>query len=340
MLGVKIKFYNINRMGYYKHGSKVPDLGGIADTLDALKKWAIDGREFINTSTYQDDPDNDVRNTYFCGSAHDAQHGDYLLTLWAEVPNDSGVIYGMPPLDKPGKVSMLTTGFDDKKAIPGFPCYYWFVPSENVFASIKFDHSYQGKLNLDNYLNGFLANKSSYRVLNNKGEIIGFSADGKDSEEAKKLNPKFYAAGKKYDVIQAELLSNIHRITRILKREKITYSNQDGRNLIEKVFSGLLDNTPKSTEDRSVFHEMEFKPTEAQLKSIISHYNKKGAASPIRNVGFKYNDGKSVWLSGLNVAFEAEINVRRKENHIIAPDRLLTAIIKKRDELLKKMKNP
>ncbi|MDK9420830.1 hypothetical protein PO857_003142 [Pectobacterium carotovorum] len=340
MLDAKIKFFDINRFGYYKYGSKSPVLGGITDTLTHLNKWAKDGREFVNTLTYQDDKESDLRNTYYCGSAFEKQHGDSLLTLWAEVPNDSGVIYGMPPLEKPGKVDMLTTGFSVNKAIPGFPCYFWFIPEENVFASIKFEHSLQGKSNLDNYINGFLLNKSPYRVLDNNDKVIGFSADGKENNDSSKISPKFYAVGKKYDEIQAELISNLHRITRILKREKITYATPDDRSIIERVFSGLLSNTPASTQERTIFHEMEFKPTETQLKHIVNNFNSLQNTSPIKNVGFKYSDGKSIWLSGASVAFEIELNVRRKENHIIAPDRLLHAIMKRRDEFINRMKTP
>ncbi len=340
MLTAKVKFFDINKCGYYKYGSKKPDLSGITDTLLKLKVWASDGREFINTLTYKAAKDEDIRNTYFCGLASERQFGDHLLTLWAEVPNDNGVIYGMPPLAKPGTVDMLTTGFDVDKAIPGFPCYFWFLPQENAFASIKFEHSLMGKGNLDNYLNGFLANKSPYRVFDEDDTVVGFSPDGKENDDSAKLNPKFYAVGMKYDEIQAELITNINRITKILKREKITYLAPDDRKLIERVFSSLLKNTPASTQERTILHEMDFKPTEAELKGIIKSYNKLESSSPIRNVGFKYSDGKAVWLSGANVTFDIELNVRRKDNHIINPERLLSAIIKRRVEFINKMKTP
>ncbi|SXD84464.1 hypothetical protein [Klebsiella variicola] len=340
MLTAKVKFYNINRCGYYKYSSKVPDLSNTSDVLLKLNDWASDGREFINTGTYKAEKDEDILNTYFCGLATDKRYGDHLLALWAEVPNDSGVVYGMPPLAKPGKVDMLTTGFDIDKAIPGFPCYFWFIPQLNVFASIKFEHSLMGKGHLDNYLNGYLANKSPYRVFDEDNKVIGFSVDGKKSNDSSKLKPNFYAVGMKYDEVQAELISNLSKITKILKREKITYRAPDDRKIIERVFSGLLKNAPDSTQERTLLHEMEFKPTETELKSIIKSYNSLENTSSIRNVGFKYSDGRAIWLSGANVSFEIELNVRRKDNHIIPPGRLLSAIIKRRDELITKMKTP
>lgn len=340
MLTAKLKFYNINKCGYYTYAAKTPSLSNISDILLKLKSWASDGREFINTTTYHAVKKDDILNTYFCGLASEETYGDHILTLWAEVPNDSGVIYGMPPLAKPGKVDMLTTGFATNTAIPGFPCYFWFIPKLNVFASIKFEHSLIGKGHLDNYLNGYLVNKSPYRVIDKDDKIIGFSSDGKITKKSDKLYPSFHAVGMKHDTVQNELIHNISKITKILKREKITYRAPDDRKIIERVFSGLLPNTPESTQERTILHEMEFKPTEDQLKNIIKNYNSLNGNSPIRNIGFKYSNGKSIWLSGINVAFEVELNVKRKNDHIIAPKKLLSAIIESRAELIKKMQTP
>ena len=88
----------------------------------------------------------------------------------------------MAPMEQPGNTAMLTTGFGDTPAIPGFPSYFWFVPEKNVFATIRFAHSVQGKSNLDHYLNGFLAIKSHYIVLNHEDEVHGYSHEGQRTQ--------------------------------------------------------------------------------------------------------------------------------------------------------------
>jgi hypothetical protein len=340
MLEAKIKFFDIKKCGFYLRGGSQTEFSGLNDALLKLSSWARDGREFVNTTTYEADPDNDLRNTYFCNWHKNDINGDSILILWNEVPNDNGVIYGMNPLDRPGNTAMLTTGFGDIPAIPGFPSYYWFVPERNVFATVRFNHSVQGKNNLDNYLNGFLENKSPYRVVNEEETVIGYSANGQKTENSTKIYSKFYAIGRKQEELEAELLTNIHKIRRIIKRENLQYTVEDDRKTLERVFSGLLRNTPTFNQTRTITHELQFEPTEQQLRQIINNYAELNSASSIRNAGFKYNDGRTIMLSGTSVAFSAELNARREENQIITPQSLLTAITILRQDLLRPLDEP
>lgn len=340
MLEAKIKFFDIKKCGFYLRGGDQTEFSGLNDALHKLRDWASDGREFVNTTTYEADPDNDLRNTYFCNWHKNDVNGDSVLILWNEVPNDNGVIYGMNPMGRPGNTAMLTTGFGDTPAIPGFPSYYWFVPERSVFATVRFHHSVQGKSNLDNYVNGFLANKSPYRVTNGEGTVIGYSENGQESDNSARIYSKFYALGRKQEELEAELLTNLHKIRRIIKRESLQYTVEDDRRTLERVFSGLLGNTPTFSQARTITHELQFEPTEQQLRQIISNYAELNSASSIRNAGFIYNDGKRIMLNGTSVAFSAELNARREENQILTPQSLLTALTNLRQDLLRPLDQP
>lgn len=335
MLEAKIKFFDIKKCGYFLRGNSQPTLSSMDDTLMQLDAWAKDGREFVNTTCYEADPDNDLRNTYFCDLQTNDLNGDSLLILWNEVANDNGIVYGMPPMERPGQTDMLTTGFGSTPAIPGFPSYFWFIPRQNVFATVRFTHSMQGKSNLDHYLNGFLANKSSYRVENNEGTVIGYSANGQPTNNSSRLHSKFHAVGRKQEELEAELLTNLHKIRRIIRRETLSYTVEDDRRTLERVFSGLLGNMPTFQQTRSITHELQFEPNEQQLRQILSNFSELNTNSSIRNAGFIYNDGKRIMLNGASVSFSAEINVNREENQIISPQRLLQALTQQRSDLLR-----
>ena len=251
MLEAKIKFFDIKRFGYYMRGENASSLGNVSDILQRLNAWANDGRAFSNTTTYEPDPDNDILSTYFCGWSQNPTTQDSLLVLWNQTPNDDGVIYGMNPQSPPGETSMLTTDFGDTPAIPGAPSYIWFVPGKNVFATIRFTHSVQGKVNLDHYLNGYLQNKSAYRVEDADGKVIGYSQNGRATENSARLHPKFEAYGRKQEELEAELLVNINKITKIVKRETLLYTIADDRSVFERVFANLLPNTPSFTQSRA-----------------------------------------------------------------------------------------
>ncbi|WP_153006743.1 hypothetical protein [Aeromonas schubertii] len=340
MLEAKIKFFDIKKCGFYLRGNDQTHFSGLNDILNKLNLWSRDGREFVNTTTYEADPNNDLRNTYFCNWHKNEINGDSILILWNEVPNDNGVIYGMNPMDRPGNTDMLTTGFGSTPAIPGFPSYFWFVPERNVFATIRFNHSVQGKKNLDCFLNGFLANKSPYRVLDGNGTVIGYSANGQPTDQSSRIHSKFHSLGRKQEELETELLTNLHKIRRIIKRETLQYTVEDDRRTLERVFSGLLGNTPTFNQARTITHELQFIPTEQQLRQIINNYSESNAASAIRNVGFIYNDGKRVMLNGTSVTFSAEINANREDNQIVTPQSLLSAITSQRQDLLRPLDNP
>lgn len=339
MLEARIKFYDIKKCGYYLRAAQKPLFGGINDTLPKLDAWARSpGRTLVNTTTYEPDPDKDILNTYFCDWFRPNGGSDSVLVLWNEVQNDKGVIYGMSPDATPGERAMRATDFGDEPAIPGSPSYFWFIPDLGVFATVIFDHSMSGKRNLDFFIKGYMANKSPYRVFdpNDRNKVIGYSRNGSaDSNSASTLS-HFVATGRKQDELEQELLQNRHKIRRMIKRETLQYTSQDGRNWIERIFSGLTDNTPEFDNSvRTISHELQFEPTVPQIRQIVNSYSERGPQSSIKNIGFVYNDQTRVMLSGKSVTAKTELNVTRRANQIVRPQSLLRALAARRDALLR-----
>ncbi len=333
MIDAYIKFFDIKKCGFYSRGAADPVFGDINQSLTQLTNWARDGRDFVNTTTYESDPENDLLSTYFCDWQGNPVTQDSVLILWNETPNNNGTVYGMPPRSRPGDTAMLTTEFEGD-AIPGMPSYFWFIPEHNLMASIRFQHSIAGKANAERYLNSYLWNKSPYRILNAESEVIGFSESGNFEEGCEKLHPKFVAMVRKNHQLIDYLLENRSRITRMIKRETLSYQSRDDRNIIERVFSDLLNNAPVFTEDRTINHTMQFRPTEQQLEQIVNNYDNLGPNSPIKDVGFILNTNEQIMLSGVSLSVEEELQVDRLENEIISADLLLNALSRSRGRLL------
>ncbi len=334
MTEASIKFFNILKCGYYLRGNELPYFGGIDDTFSKLNSWAKEARCISNTTCYQSDPDNDIHNTYFIDWGRAQDNGESILVLWNEIPNNDGVIYGMLPTQPPGGSSMLTTTFGNPTAIPGQPSYFWFLPSMNTFATIKFAHSMQGKTNLERYLNGFLTNKSPNCIKDANDNIIGFSSNKLAPSESLKAYPKFHAIGHKTMELESELLSNRHRIRKFVKREELAYTIPDDRSVIERTFSGLLPNPPIFSQKRSIMHEIQYQPSEAELRQIIESFSTLGERSAIQNAGFVYEDGQRIMLRGAQATIKTNLDVRRSDNQIITPNELLIALNLHRQNLL------
>lgn len=168
----KISFYKIHECGLYKHGEEKPKYGNIANFLDELLDWAKkDGKSLEETCTYAIDESEGISRAFCYDLVIDNQTGDCLLTTWNETPSYEGRVAAVKANSKFGNAEIEFTELP-KDSIPGYATYFWFWPTNDVFATIRFQHVYNGKKNLDKYLQEFIAKFSSYVVLSDEGEAI------------------------------------------------------------------------------------------------------------------------------------------------------------------------
>lgn len=348
MQEVKFKFYNIEKCGYYKHGEKDPAFSGVPDLLAKLAAWAGDGRQFINTETYEASPDDDILRTLFCGYAVDSNSQDAVLVLWNEAGNDDGKIYGIDPMDKPGNNQMLSADFESE-TIPGFPSYFWFVPSRNLCASVKFEHSRLGKVNLDHYLRGYLQWKSPYKVTTEGAKIVAYAKDGKSLEWQDKIKPYFVLSELKQLDLEAELLENFGKITKVIQTQKLQYQLPQDKKILETFWDkidkwvspadGAADQLGLTTV-KQVTQELSFKPTKKCIEKVVKSYQDQTMSPSISRIGFGYGDGTRIMLTGKNVSFKDELDISYKQNTIIPAAKLLALLVRRKIELLSNLEAP
>jgi len=334
-LGMKAKltFYNIDKLGFYKRGLRVPEFGGGEQSLSDLVKWAKDGRGFENTTTFQPDPEKDVYRTFFCNWGASADKRDGILVLWNEHPNNDGKIYGYDTRSRPGSTHMVSRDFSGSRAIPGLPSYFWFATDLNILASIRLHYSYQGKGNLDRYINGYLANFSPYRVKGADGEIIGYSKTGAYQSNCDKVYPRFATHATKNTNIREVLLSQRSEITKIVKRETFSDTVEDRRQDHERFFSGLTRSTPSNKGETTITQIMNYTPTETELEEIISKYENHDLPREVTDVGFYLKSNKKIMLSGITFSTSEDINIPEINNAMHSPEQLLNALPEIRNRL-------
>tara|TARA_R100000935_G_C2828195_1_gene163476 strand:+ start:307 stop:1323 length:1017 start_codon:yes stop_codon:yes gene_type:complete len=328
MEDAKVKFFNIESCGYHEWGNQNPSFGNMEEIISQLTKWGTDGRHIKNTKTYQPDPSKDIYNTYFCECKTSSNGSDIVLVLWNEVKNDNGAIYGISPTNQPGQNSILTSGFSANKAIPGFPSYFWIMPRKSIIASITFDHSVQGKANLERYLAGFMKHKSEYRVKDKDGKITNYTSDGQHDDSAPKHYQKLRITSVKSKDLEDNLLDNQQKIRKFIRKEKMDYTLKDSRDLMEKAFSRLTSNTPKLTQERISCIEIPFQPTPAQIRSIIKNYENLSDSDPIKDVGFELKGGKRLMLGGMFITEDIKFQIIRNSNTYLPSNTLLHEVLK------------
>lgn len=322
----KLTYYDIERIGFYKRGQQVPEFGGIKQSLASLVNWAGDGREFEQTTTYQADPDKDIHRTFFCNWSTTPDERDGILVLWNEHPNNNGRIYGYDRRSKPGETSMVSRDFSNSKAIPGLPSYFWFATDLNILASIRLPYSYQGKGNLDRYINGFLEKFSPFKVTNRDNEIIGYSKTGTYQKDCEKVHPRFATHATKSKNIREILTAERCNITRIVKREKFSDELKDRRQFHEKFFSGLTGSTPKNKGDTTITQILSYTPSEEELEEILSKHENHDLPREVADIGFYLKNNKKIMLSGATLSTSEEISLPEIDDAMHSPTEVISAL--------------
>ncbi|CAM3726491.1 hypothetical protein [Xenorhabdus thuongxuanensis] len=140
-----VTFFEVKKLGFYPCNNLEELQGPSAeDILNNLVTW-VNSNIFENTLPVTDD--NRLRKKVYCRSVYKCpQTGDYFFVLWKSEEDGNGNIQGVESdasvTESADNIIMLSSERrNGKKYIWGKPCYYWFIPKLNKFASIKFPHS-------------------------------------------------------------------------------------------------------------------------------------------------------------------------------------------------------
>jgi hypothetical protein len=267
------------------------------------------------------------------------QHDDFIVVLWNELENHGGNVMGMSESATPGDVNVTESSFGKKNIIPGYPSYFWFIPEYECVIQVVIKGLAPGRSKLKDFMEGYLGNKSKYCVLDSDDRIIGFSQNGKDEPNAAHRFPQFVPVRiAKIDVLD-DILANRPKITRVIKKEKLSFKVARQKDIIEKFFSGLgTDGRQSSIEDRVVTHSLEYAPSTREIKAMYQRFLNKKQGDNLLNVGFRLSSGKTLYFAKEYQDVETEINLSKTKNQIISAAELEAVLIKRRTDLLKVLK--
>ena len=127
----RIKFFQIERCGYYKYRSAHPSFGSTADLLEDINNW-VSGKTLSETSTYEpsEEQDENLLRT-LCYGIQSHSNGDVLLTTWNETPTTEGAVASVSMTGDVNSAAIATATIPDGY-LPGYPAYFWFPAGERL----------------------------------------------------------------------------------------------------------------------------------------------------------------------------------------------------------------
>ncbi len=308
--------YDISRCGLYLPKTKSPKHLSTGSLLKEMKKWAIDtDKPIIETSTYTG---NHRYQETFCLDLVEGQ-GQYLLALWNKVSQSKSGI-GLINGSKSASDATMSHAPVSKNDIPGFPTFFWFLPSSNKVVAIRLDNPALGIGQLREYIKGYLNHFCSYTVSNtvDDEEFHGFADFPKPNtgEDNRVINSKLFSSfsisASEVPGKQNEFLMRYDEVTKLVKDVHVYNNLQDSTaGILEKV-SSIFNDLP-AAKKKKIRIQMPVSLKEEEMKELINLYNENDGSEEY-DVGFVFKGASAHidWLSGSQQRLEESINVQWK----------------------------
>lgn len=345
---VRIKFFRIEKCGYYRRNTFEPSYGRKKNILNDLLAW-IQDKSISETSTYDPglEQDDNLLHTYCYGIRSD--NGDFLLTTWNESPTTDGNVASIDLTGQVDQAEVETSGVPEGY-LPGYPSYFWFPKGKNVYATIQIHNSLNGRRNFEEFIKGYLQKCSSYVVLGEDDEgsecICGFSKTGRKND-IDKSRPSFksseFQKHQNIDFIKQNRLS----ITKLVRKDVLTSKYKEKLELWQALWRTVSGNNDARVRDseHNVSFIADFRPTEEELDQVINHWfnerERDGSIGKFQDTGFRLQgSSKTHWLSKALASEMFPFDVEATNPPIVDSESLLANLQRERRILLALLKEP
>jgi len=338
---VTITFYKVTKCGYYA-GDRDSDFqfGTLAGLMPQLATW---GRPLTLGQ----------RKTFEPTAGVEDQHGTYLLDvvgrndlwvlcLWNESATTNGNVASVRDDSQFGHAEVVLTKLAEG-TIPGYATYFMVIPSLGYIAGVRFDRMVYGHQSMRDYLQGFLDSRSPHVVTSSvqhgreiEVEIVGYRNGPADPPAA--LRPKFRTHLHGLPGPRDELLRNVHRIKRIVRKTKLSLRTTDNTTLFQGMLQqlGLRDRAAPAQPVKIRYH-VDTTLTADELRTIMDTWDTEHARGGYDDVGFAYQGDLASfhWLSHSVPRSELELDVTRDNAEVVNASSLLDALELHRAQILR-----
>lgn len=362
-----ITFFDLEKFGFYrvknKQGCEVYDVD-TKDLLLRLNKW-LEGKHFQNTVPWGD-KGGSFNKIYCQSSCFDEKTGDFVLVLIKSVGAENGGVKGVKINSLVGVDSNDTVtsgdGLNTKEVAWGQVMYYWFIPSMNKVASIRFSDSVSDINGLSKYIREWVKYrcdkyqgdaKESIRIRPDGTEsrssvrqLYRHKGDGVSQKDEFSFQFGFLAKQLKQKTGVKNLDSIYDQVTHLVFRATATVHTEDRRGftkLMDKYlpFAGFsapevdkkTGRIPKAREYEVTINES---PSLQELEQIFQEYNEEYNELDVwNNVGLKLN-GRSkdtLWLDEYVVKEEIFMPIKVAHKDVYSANQIMQKLRLMRDKL-------
>lgn len=335
----KLFAYDVVRCGYYARGQRQPEFGTMPEILGELADWVRD-RRLGSTKLSNGGGEETVVGTYCLGLREVPGHDDFVLAIWNETPAHQGKFASVRRDSRVGSARVTMTDVPDG-GIPGFPTYFYLMPTENVCFAVRFEgQRLTGHKAMSSYLDSFVKFATSY-VVREDGEgdeipgevgVIGYSDEDHDEIDVDSLRHLYahFSSRPRRDPGKIEWLRRrVGNIRKLIQKDELHSQTQADRNLFDRLMRRVgIEEPVMPPLSISMKVDLDVDLDEADFDSIVA--TSEGGGEDF-DLGFKVSGSNDVhWLSHSFTKTDVSLDVNLGEGWMVDLDELGQAFVRNR----------
>lgn len=330
----RISFYNITQCAYFARGDETALFGSVQEVLEDLQAWS-NGKKLIETKVSEINESDSSGNTYLL-DIHTRQD-TWLITTWNETASTDGQVASVQAESNVGEAEIHMNGIAEG-SIPGYATYFWVIPTRNIFASIRFQHPYTAQKPFRAYVNKFME-------CHGRHVVVGDPEPGSDYPILGYINGTGDTPRHAYARFRTELLrnpgqkqfmlDNIHRITKIVRKETLNLSESEHLSLWQKLLRQANLSAPQALPiEPHISYDVPFRPTIEDINNLFLSWEE-NTESEWDDFGVKISGDQNIhWVSHTFARKEFELNIERDNLEVVNSESLIDAVLNNRNHIL------
>ncbi|MFY1053517.1 hypothetical protein ACOQNP_18015 [Ectopseudomonas khazarica] len=333
----KITFYRVPQCGYYPRGeADDPAFGSMQGMLTDLSLWCH-AKQLAATKTYEVADGADYLPVYLMDITAGAT--SWVVTIWNQTPATEGKVAAAIGTSSVGNPEVVMNDVPEG-GIPGFATYFWFIPQQNVLASIRFQHLITGQKPMQQYMESFLQSFSKHVAWTDPVEDADIQIAGyirQPGQAPQDLNPRFRTQLFKKPGAHELILSNADRVRKVLRKSTLELNRPEQLGRWQQLLQWTTLREPQQRPDQvKVQYELPVHVSRDDVQGMIADWHA-GHDRQWDDYGFKLK-GESQhvhWLSHSLARSEFDLDITRNSLEVVNAQSLLKALTDNQAEILR-----
>jgi len=333
---ITITFHDIEECGIYKRGEEEKVASGVQELLNDAWDWTLnDNKPLAETCPYEIPKSGNYLRTFMIG-LESYSSASFLVSTWNETPTQEGAVASLDGSSPADGVEVKLTEMAPN-AIPGYPTYFWFLPSLGVYATIQVDHGLNGNAGLNAFLRAAVkqcVNQVRWEKSDDGSlRIAGYAINSDEAEKG--FVGRFKSSLRRRPAQLDYLRENTHRIRKLHRKHQLSYEIPDDRSLFEKLMTNLGRGEPPAFQGKKkIVFELETQVSKTEFDLLTRNFEQDTDAA-FEDVGFTLKGEASPrWLSHSLARDSFEIEISADGGQLIEGTELLDRLEGRKAEIL------